>query len=158
MHRCFRSSAFVVSATIPALAGVTTGGEDSRRNRLDLGRPLTLAIAARSAAEPSCRPDSFCGIPFLPYKKDMQSPISANRANTGSKPSVPLPQEILDIKAAANYLGVSRSHLSHMLAGKIPGLPAIPHVRAGRRALIRRAVIDDWLLQQEHGPAVEVAR
>ena len=88
----------------------------------------------------------------------MQSLMSANRANNGSKPSAPTPQEILDIKAAANYLGVSRSHLSHMLAGKIPGLPAIPHVRAGRRALIRRAVIDDWLLQQEHGPAVEVAR
>lgn len=88
----------------------------------------------------------------------MQSPISANHANAGSKPSLPAHQEILDIKAAANYLGVSRSHLSHMLAGKIPGLPAIPHVRAGRRALIRRAVIDDWLLQQEHGPTVEMAR
>jgi excisionase family DNA binding protein len=88
----------------------------------------------------------------------MQSPISANRASAGSKPSSPVHQEILDIKAAANYLGVSRSHLSHMLAGKVPGLPAIPHVRAGRRALIRRAVIDDWLLQQEHGRTVEVAR
>lgn len=61
-------------------------------------------------------------------------------------------REILDIKAAANYLGVSRSHLSHILAGKVPGVPAIPHVRAGRRALIRRAVIDLWLLEQERGP------
>ena len=59
-------------------------------------------------------------------------------------------REIMDIKAAANYLGVSRSHLSHILAGKIPGVPAIPHVRAGRRALIRRAVIDRWILDQEH--------
>ena len=61
-------------------------------------------------------------------------------------------REILDIKAAAHYLGVSRSHLSHILAGKVPGVPAIPHVRAGRRALIRRAVIDRWLLEQENGP------
>lgn len=88
----------------------------------------------------------------------MQSPIPENRSNGGMKPSSSTRQEILDIKAAADYLGVSRSHFSHMLAGKIPGLPAIPHVRAGRRALIRRAVIDDWLLQQEHGPSVEVAR
>jgi hypothetical protein len=51
-------------------------------------------------------------------------------------------REIMDISAAANYLGVSRSHLSHILAGKVPGVPAIPHVRAGRRALIRRTVID----------------
>ena len=43
-------------------------------------------------------------------------------------------REIMDIKAAANYLGVSRSHLSHILAGKVAGVPAIPHVRAGRRA------------------------
>lgn len=62
-------------------------------------------------------------------------------------------REIMDIKAAANYLGVSRSHLSHILAGKIPGVPAIPHVRAGRRALIRRAVIDRWILDQEHSQA-----
>jgi hypothetical protein len=59
-------------------------------------------------------------------------------------------REILDIKAAAHYLGVSRSHLSHILAGKVPGIPAIPHVRAGRRALIRRSVIDRWLVEQEH--------
>ena len=62
-------------------------------------------------------------------------------------------REIMDIKSAANYLGVSRSHLSHILAGKIPGVPAIPYVRAGRRALIRRAVIDRWIVDQEHGQA-----
>ena len=67
--------------------------------------------------------------------------------------------EIMDIKAAASYLGVSRSHLSHILAGKVPGVPAIPYVRAGRRALIRRAVIDRWLLEREHGLATaSVAR
>jgi len=62
-------------------------------------------------------------------------------------------REIMDIKAAAIYLGVSRSHLSHILAGKVPGVPAIPYVRAGRRALIRRAVIDRWILEQKHGVA-----
>ncbi|MFN7998362.1 MAG: helix-turn-helix domain-containing protein [Bryobacteraceae bacterium] len=60
-----------------------------------------------------------------------------------------IPREIMDIKAAAHYLGVSRSHLSHILAGKVPGVPSIPHVRAGRRALIRRTVIDQWILEQE---------
>ena len=67
-------------------------------------------------------------------------------------------REILDIKAAAIYLGVSRSHLSHILAGKVAGVSAIPHVRAGRRALIRRAVLDQWLLDQEHGVATSLAR
>lgn len=68
----------------------------------------------------------------------------ASDRGTDSRP------EIMDIQAAADYLGVSRSHLSHLLAGKIPGLPAIPHVRAGRRALIRRTMIDRWLIEQEH--------
>ena len=67
-------------------------------------------------------------------------------------------REIMDIKAAANYLGVSRSHLSHILAGKVPGVPVIPHVRAGRRALIRRAVLDGWLLEQENDVATSIAQ
>jgi hypothetical protein len=67
-------------------------------------------------------------------------------------------REIMDIKAAASYLGVSRSHMSHILAGKVAGVPAIPHVRAGRRALIRRVVIDRWLLEQEHGVATSMAQ
>jgi len=67
-------------------------------------------------------------------------------------------REIMDMKAAAIYLGVSRSHLSHILAGKVPGVPAIPYVRAGRRALIRRVVIDRWLLEQEHGVATSMAQ
>ena len=33
-------------------------------------------------------------------------------------------REIMDVKAAANYLGVSRSHLSHILAGKVPNARA----------------------------------
>lgn len=67
-------------------------------------------------------------------------------------------REILDIKAAAIYLGISRSHLTHILAGKVAGVPAIPYVRAGRRALIRRTVIDRWLLEQEHGSATSAPR
>lgn len=64
-------------------------------------------------------------------------------------------REILDIKEAAEYLGVSRSHLSHILAGRVVGVPAIPHVRAGRRALIRRTVIDQWIQDQEQGAGLE---
>ena len=67
-------------------------------------------------------------------------------------------REIMDIKTAANYLGVSRSHLSHILAGKVPGVPVIPHIRAGRRALIRRAVIDKWLSEQENDVATSRAQ
>ena len=66
--------------------------------------------------------------------------------------------EIMDIKTAANYLGVSRSHLSHILAGKDAWLPAIPHVRAGRARANPPGVIDQWLLEQEHGVAASMAQ
>ena len=59
------------------------------------------------------------------------------------------PREILDIKGAAVYMGISRSHLSHILDGKVEGAPPIPHVRAGRRRLIRREMIDQWIRRQE---------
>lgn len=122
--------------------------------------------------------NSFCGSSEMPYKQGMRMPphdlirqanddhgakhmgstdevedniVSASNHVFGDR-------EILDIKAAAIYLGISRSHLSHILAGKVAGVPAIPHVRAGRRALIRRAVLDQWLLDQEHGVAASLAR
>ena len=114
----------------------------------------------------------------MPYKRGMSMPppVPIQQANDrhdakhmGSKDGVKEDivsaanhvfgdREILDIKAAAIYLGVSRSHMSHILAGKVAGVPAIPHVRAGRRALIRRAVLDRWLLDQEHGVATSLVR
>lgn len=114
----------------------------------------------------------------MPYKKGMRmpppNPIQATNngqatTHVGSKDEVEDDvvtasthvlgdREIMDIRTAAKYLGVSRSHLSHILAGKVAGVPVIPHVRAGRRALIRRAVIDRWLREQEHGVAASLAR
>lgn len=87
------------------------------------------------------------GAKHVAFKDEVQDDIVSASKHVFSD------REILDIKAAAIYLGVSRSHLSHILAGKVAGVSAIPHVRAGRRALIRRAVLDQWLLDQEHGVA-----
>ena len=57
---------------------------------------------------------------------------------------------------AAEYIGISRSHLSHILAGKVPHVPRIAHVRAGRRNLIRKAAIDQWLLDLEQKQLCEL--
>ena len=61
----------------------------------------------------------------------------------------PMNTEILDVKAAARLLGVSKPHLSNILNGKVDGVPPIPHVRAGRRRLIRRESLMRWFEQQE---------
>jgi excisionase family DNA binding protein len=52
---------------------------------------------------------------------------------------------VLTLTQAAEYLRVSKAHLSKVLAGKVPDLPALRHVRAGRRILIKREWIEDWL-------------
>ena len=59
------------------------------------------------------------------------------------------PNEILDLKGAAKVLGVSKAHLSKMLSGLIPGLPPIPHVRAGRSVRVRRGTLLEWFRQAE---------
>ena len=58
-------------------------------------------------------------------------------------------KEILDVKGAAQVLGCSPAHVSNMLNGKVPGVPPIPHVRAGRLRLIRRAALMRWFEEQE---------
>lgn len=59
------------------------------------------------------------------------------------------PNEILDLKGAAEVLGVSKAHLSKMLSGLLPGLPPIPHIRAGRSVRIRRGTLLEWFRQAE---------
>jgi len=58
-------------------------------------------------------------------------------------------REILDIDETAAFLGVSPMHVSNLLRGKVRGVPPIPHVRAGRRRLIRREALMAWFKEQE---------
>ena len=57
--------------------------------------------------------------------------------------------EILDVRGAATFLHCSPSHVSNILNGKIPNLPPIPHVRAGRLRLIRKETLIAWFEAQE---------
>jgi excisionase family DNA binding protein len=67
-------------------------------------------------------------------------------------------KEILDVKGAAQLLGCSVAHISNMLNGKVDGVPPIPHVRAGRRRLIRRASLMAWFAEQEDASNESVKR
>lgn len=57
--------------------------------------------------------------------------------------------QILDVKGAADFLHCSKSHVSNILNGKVPNLPPIPHVPAGRKKLIRREALVEWFKTQE---------
>jgi excisionase family DNA binding protein len=52
---------------------------------------------------------------------------------------------VMSLNEAAAYLHVSKAHLSNLINGKVPGVTPIRVRRAGRRVLIKRDWIDEWL-------------
>ena len=52
---------------------------------------------------------------------------------------------ILTINDVAAILRCSKTHVSHVLAGKIAGIPKLTHIAMGRRKLIRRECPDNWM-------------
>ena len=52
---------------------------------------------------------------------------------------------VMNLKQAAAYLQVSKAHLSNVLNGKVPGVLPVRSRRIGRRVLIKREWIDQWL-------------
>jgi excisionase family DNA binding protein len=54
---------------------------------------------------------------------------------------------VLTLKQAAEYLRISKAHLSNILRGKVPGVPPLRCARVGRRVLIKLAWADEWLTE-----------
>jgi predicted DNA-binding transcriptional regulator AlpA len=52
---------------------------------------------------------------------------------------------ILTIKEVASILRVSKAHIHNVLCGKVPGVPKLSHLTLGRRKLIRREWLDQWM-------------
>jgi len=53
--------------------------------------------------------------------------------------------EILTIKEVAAELRCSKAHVQHAVNGKLTGVPRLTHVSMGRRKLIRRDWLNEWL-------------
>ena len=52
---------------------------------------------------------------------------------------------VLTLKQAAEYLGISKAHLSNVVNGKVPSAPPLRFARIGRRILIKRKWADEFL-------------
>jgi excisionase family DNA binding protein len=52
---------------------------------------------------------------------------------------------VLSLQQAADYLNVSKAHLSNVINGKVQGVKPVRFFRLGRRVLIKREWIDEWL-------------
>ncbi len=54
-------------------------------------------------------------------------------------------QEILTIKDVAQLLRCSKAHVANVLHGKVAGVPRLTHLNLGRRKLVRREWLNQWL-------------
>jgi len=52
---------------------------------------------------------------------------------------------VMTLRQAARYLQVSKAHLSNVIKGKLPDVRPLRCFRAGRRILIKREWVDEWL-------------
>jgi excisionase family DNA binding protein len=52
---------------------------------------------------------------------------------------------ILTLNEVASILRCSKTHVSNVINGKVAGVPKLTHFAMGRRKLIRRAWLDQWM-------------
>ena len=52
---------------------------------------------------------------------------------------------VMTLKQVSAYLQVSKAHLSNVIGGKVPGVPQVRFFRLGRRILIKREWLEEWL-------------
>jgi len=57
--------------------------------------------------------------------------------------------ELLTLAEASRVLRCSKAHLSNVLNGKVASLPPLPHLSLGRRTLIRKTVLQQWIERLE---------
>jgi excisionase family DNA binding protein len=68
--------------------------------------------------------------------------------NDGTNPPrglAALQDSILTIDEVAAILRCSKTHVSNALNGKIPGTPRLTHFSIGRRKLIRKSWLEEWM-------------
>ena len=54
-------------------------------------------------------------------------------------------QHILTINEVAGILRCSKTHVSNVINGKVAGVPKLAHLSMGRRKVIRRAWLEQWM-------------
>jgi len=54
-------------------------------------------------------------------------------------------EDNLTIKDVAKLLRCSRTHVQNALRGKVPGMPILAHLPMGRRKIVRRRWLNQWV-------------
>ena len=58
---------------------------------------------------------------------------------------MPDTSNVLTVKEIAEILRCSKAHVSNVLNGRVRGLPRLTHLNVGRRRLVRKEWLVDWM-------------
>jgi excisionase family DNA binding protein len=58
---------------------------------------------------------------------------------------------VLTVPEAALLVRCSKAHLLNVIHGRVANVPQLPHIKMGRRIMIRRESLDRWLAAVEAG-------
>ncbi len=58
--------------------------------------------------------------------------------------------DLLTLPEVAKFLHCSKAHVGKVIEGRVKGCEAIPCIRLGRRKLVRRESLADWIQHNEH--------
>jgi excisionase family DNA binding protein len=59
------------------------------------------------------------------------------------------PYRLLTIAEVARELRVSKGHVQHLIRGKVPHTRPLPSIPLGRRRMVRRSSLQDWIRTNE---------
>ncbi len=66
--------------------------------------------------------------------------------------------DLLTLAAVAELLHCSKAHIANVVAGRVRGCRPIPAVSLGRRRLVRRVSLDEWIAANENTIPASLAR
>ena len=62
--------------------------------------------------------------------------------------------EILTIREVAAILRCSRMHICNLTNGRVAGVPRLPSIPMGRRKVVRRSTLEEWMRAVEEHRAM----
>lgn len=60
---------------------------------------------------------------------------------------------VLTVSEVADILRCSKAHVHNLINGKVSGVAPLPSLALGRRRLVRRESLSQWIAQNERGVA-----
>jgi hypothetical protein len=70
--------------------------------------------------------------------------INHSFATGSSSGIITVKDPLLTLPEIAEELRCSKAHVSHLMNGKVLGVPPLPAIALGRRRLVRRSTFEQW--------------